>query len=108
MRNAFAQLALSVIWFQSLAQTAHSPIKAHYVQLGSCSKQFCDVFSFTNNQAVLSYLKNASAGVYGEQRFLLKEEGMYSMGFALPTEAGGFGFQVNFLDLVITVNRSLG
>ena len=60
------------------------------------SKQFTDVFSFTNNQAALSFLKNASAGVYSEQRFLLKETSLYSMAIALPTSAGGFGVQANY------------
>jgi hypothetical protein len=96
VRNAFAQLALSIILFPGHAQTVHSPIEAHYVQLGTYSKQFCDVFSFTNNQAALSYLKTASAGVYGEQRFLLKETSMYSLAIALPAAGGGFGFQANY------------
>jgi hypothetical protein len=96
VKKAFAQLALSIILSPGFAQTVHSPIKAYYTQLGTYSKQFCDVFSFTHNQAALSYLKTASAGVYGEQRFLLKETSMYSLAIALPATAGGFGFQANY------------
>jgi len=96
VRKAFAQLALSIISLQSAAQIVHSPVRAHYVQLGTYSKDFCDVFSFTNNQAALSSLKTASAGVYGEQRFLLKEASMYSMAVAVPAAAGGFGLQANY------------
>jgi len=96
VRKAFAQVALSIISFQTLAQTVHSPIGVHYVQFGTYSKNFCDVFSFTNNQAALSSLKNASAGVYSEQRFLLKETSMYTFAVALPTSAGGFGFAANY------------
>jgi hypothetical protein len=62
----------------------------------TCSKEFTDVFSFTNNQAVLSSYRNVQGGVYGEQRFLLKETSFFSMAIALPTSAGGFGFQANY------------
>jgi hypothetical protein len=96
VRKAFAQLALSIISLQSTAQIVHSPVRAHYVQLGTYSKEFCDVFSFTNNQAALSALKTACAGVYGEQRFLLKEASMYSMAVAVPAAGGCFGLQANF------------
>jgi len=96
VRKAFAQLALSIISLQGTAQAVHSPVRAHYVQLGTYSKEFCDVFSFTNNQAALSSIKTASAGVYGEQRFSLKEASMYSLAFSLPTVAGGFGLQTDY------------
>ncbi len=96
MRRAFAQLALSIISLNCFSQIVHSPIQAHYVHAATYSKEFADVFSFTNNQAALSSLKNAGIGVYGEQRFLLKEASMYSLAFALPTSAGGFGFQANY------------
>ena len=60
------------------------------------SKDFTDVFSFANNQAALCDLKSASVGVYSEQRFLLQETSVYSLAFALPTVAGGFGFGANY------------
>jgi len=96
VKIVFAQLALSIISLNCFGQIIHSPIQAHYVHAATYSKDFADVFSFTDNQAALSSLKNISAGVYGEQRFLLKETSMYSMAFALPTSSGSFGFQANY------------
>ncbi|MBS1974938.1 MAG: hypothetical protein JST13_11345, partial [Bacteroidetes bacterium] len=39
---------------------------------------------------------NAAVGVYGEQRFLLKETSFYSFAFALPTSSGSFGAVANY------------
>jgi len=89
-------MAMSILSNGCFCQVVHSPIRAHYITATSYSKEFTDVFSFINNQAALISLKSAGAGVYGEQRFLLKETSMYSLAFALPTSEGGFGFEANY------------
>ena len=96
MGKIFAQLALSIFSFTCFGQIVHSPIQPYYVRSSTYSKQFADVFSFTNNQAALCALKSTSVGVYSEQRFLLKETSFYSLAFALPTASGNFGFQANY------------
>ncbi len=116
MRKIFAQLALSIISSVCLAQTIHSPIQAHYVHAATYSKEFTDIFSFTDNQAALCALKSPSVGVYSEQKFLLKETSFYSLAFALPTSSGSFGFQTNYFgysdynesQLGIAYGKSLG
>ncbi len=96
MRRAFAQLALSIISLNCFGQIIHSPVQANYVHSATYAKEFADAFSFSNNQAALTSLKTITAGVYGEQKFLLRESSMYSFVFVLPTSAGGFGFQANY------------
>jgi hypothetical protein len=49
-------------------QTVRRPVAAVYTGLGAYSINHVDVFSFSNNQASLAQMKNASAGVYGERR----------------------------------------
>ena len=53
-----------------------------------------DVFSFVNNQAALAQIKNASAGVYGEKRFMMAATSMYSAAVAIPSHRGNFGMNL--------------
>ncbi|MEO6489828.1 MAG: hypothetical protein ABIO04_07820 [Ferruginibacter sp.] len=78
------------------AQSLRYSISMPYLNLGAYSKQQADVFSFTGNQAALASLKDISAGVYGERRFLLSENSLYSVAAAIPTSLGNFGLQVNY------------
>jgi hypothetical protein len=78
------------------AQTLRKPISANYIGLGAYSLNHVDVFSFTSNQASLAQIQQASAGVYGERRFLLSELNNYSVAIALPTSSGNFGLKTNY------------
>jgi hypothetical protein len=78
------------------SQALRQPISAVYVGLGAYSTKHVDVFSVGNNQAALAQIKQASAGVYGEQRFLLAATSMYSLAAAIPTSKGNFGINVKY------------
>lgn len=98
------------------SQALRQPVSAVYVGLGAYSTQQNDVFSFTNNQAALAQVKSASAGVYGERRFLLNETSLYSAALAVPSSLGNFGVNVKYLgyknfnesQLGLAYGRSLG
>lgn len=79
-----------------ISQSLKKPIAASYIGLGAYSMHQVDVFSVTSNQAVLAQIKNTSAGVYGEKRFLLAETNMYSAIIAMPTKDGNFAFQADY------------
>jgi hypothetical protein len=87
-----------LLFFFSLAngQTVRRPVAALYTGLGAYSLTHADVFSFTNNQATLAQIKNASAGVYGERRFLLEELSLYQLAVAVPTGSGNFGLKAGY------------
>ncbi len=85
-------LLLPVGFSQSLRQ----PISAIYVGLGAYSVQHNDAFSFTNNQAALAQIKNVTAGVYGEQRFLLSATSLYTAAVAIPGKNGNFGVNLKY------------
>jgi hypothetical protein len=78
------------------AQTLRKPISANYTGLGAYSINHVDVFSFTSNQASLAQIQNASAGIYGERRFLLSELNNYTAVIAVPTNTGNFGLKTNY------------
>jgi len=91
-------LILSLICFNLFinGQTVRRPVAAVYAGLGSYSINHVDVFSFTNNQASLAQLKYASAGVYGERRFMLDELSLYQLAIAVPTNSGNFGIKAGY------------
>ncbi len=78
------------------SQTVRSPVSASYIGLGAYSNSHIDVFSFHSNQASLAGIKNATAGIYGEKRFLLNELGLYDAAIALPTSSGNFGLDARY------------
>jgi hypothetical protein len=80
----------------ALSQTLRRPIAAPYIGFGAYSFNHTDVFSFTSNQASLAQMKNASAGVYGERRFMLGELNNYNAAIALPTRSGNFGLKAGY------------
>jgi hypothetical protein len=97
VRKIFSRLIISLLLYNcSLAQTIHSPVQPQYVQFGAYSKNFQDAFSFVSNQASLSSSKQACAGAYSEQRFLLKELNLSTIAVAVPLKSGGVGFQANY------------
>ena len=53
-----------------------------------------DVWSANQNQAGLAYVDQLSAGLYYENRFLLKETGIKAGVVAIPTKSGTFGVSV--------------
>ena len=84
------------ISYKTGAQVTRRPVASPYIGLGAYSISHADVFSFTSNQASLAQMKNISAGVYGERRYLLSELNYYTAAVALPTSSGNFGLQTGY------------
>jgi hypothetical protein len=76
-----------------LPQTLHSPVAAGYMQFGAYNKKFADALSFCSNQAALAEIKEACAGVYSTEGFLLKELTRSTLAVAVPLKNAGFGMQ---------------
>lgn len=89
-------LVFSCYYVLSQAQILRRPVAAGYTGFGAYSLNHVDVFSFTTNQASLAQLKNISAAVYGERRFLLSELNNYTGVIGLPTNSGNFGLKANY------------
>jgi hypothetical protein len=89
-------LLILSITITTSGQHLRRPVPSNYTGLGAYSVTHADVFSFTANQASLAQLKNASAGVYAEQRYFLEELNSYTAAFGLPTQSGSFGLKMNY------------
>lgn len=96
MRKFYFSFTIILFSCQAFCQGVRQPIAARYIGLGAYSKNHVDAFSFTSNQAALAQIKNTSAGVYGEKRFLLASTNLYSAVAVLPTKQGNFGLQADY------------
>ena len=96
LTKPFLILLFLSIHFIINGQSVRRPVAAVYAGLGSYSINHVDVFSFINNQASLAQMKSASAGVYGERRFMLDELSLYQLAIALPTNSGNFGVKAGY------------
>jgi hypothetical protein len=81
----------------AIAQGAHSPLSSLYTGIGTYSKHFKDAFSVTSNQATLADFEHSAAGIYGEQRFGVKELRTMSASLVFPVRYGGMGVHINHL-----------
>jgi len=100
----------------SYSQIFRTPVTTTFTRLNAYSALRGDAFSFASNQAALSSVKNVSAGIYSERRFLLKEMSLYTAAVAMPTASGNFGCKADYsgdasyneTGLALAYGRSLG
>lgn len=76
------------------AGNENRPIGARAAGLGQAALTLTDVWSAHHNQAGLGHIKQFSAGVYYESRFLVPELGLSGAALALPAGKGAFGISI--------------
>jgi hypothetical protein len=96
VRKIFFGFIYSFLSFASSSQTVRTLVTTVFTRLNTYSTLHANAFSFGSNQAALNSVKNISAGVYSERRFLLKEMSLYSAALVLPTPSGNFGFKGDY------------
>ncbi|HNH21434.1 MAG TPA: hypothetical protein PLY26_04770, partial [Ferruginibacter sp.] len=69
----FLLLILCDVSSSLYAQSVRYPLAQPYTGLSAYSSVQHDPLSFTGNQAALAQLTQAGLGIYGERRFMLKE-----------------------------------
>lgn len=74
-------------------QLAGSGTMTAYMSTDAYTNSHADGFSFLANQASLAQLKNASAGIYSERRFLLAELATTVAVLTMPVAAGNAGLK---------------
>ncbi|HEX8516075.1 MAG TPA: hypothetical protein VF868_07735 [Bacteroidia bacterium] len=94
MKNTLALIFASGLSFHAIAGNEDYAIGPRSAALGNASVSFSDVWSAHHNQAGLGFLKEISAGVSYENRFLVKEISVRGGAAALPFKAGTFGLGI--------------
>ena len=98
------------------AQVAKESGASGFYSLNNFSGQAPSAIVTAFNPAALSKIKNSSAGIFGEQRFLLKELAFYNFALAIQTKPGNFGIngyysgsvEFNSMSVGAAYGRSLG
>ncbi|MBC7412224.1 MAG: hypothetical protein H7331_07205 [Bacteroidia bacterium] len=70
------------------------PAGARSLGLSNTSATLTDVYAMHNNIAGIAPLKSVSAGLYVENRYLVKELTNYGIMAAIPTKKGNFGLNI--------------
>jgi hypothetical protein len=95
LRNTFILLSLLLSQIAG-AQSVRTPVSSAYTSVGAYSKNLSNALSFSWNQASLVHIKNISAGLLAEKRFLINDLSFYQAGIALPVNSGVFGFSGSY------------
>jgi hypothetical protein len=95
-RRAGSILIISLIILKSHAAGEFTTTGARAVSMGNTGVAFYDAWSGFNNQAGLGWCRNFSAGVYYENRFLLKEISTKAISAVLPVRKGAFGLSFSY------------
>jgi hypothetical protein len=90
------RLLIICLFFGHITYAADNyPVGSRSASVANASVTYGDVWSTFHNQAGLAFLKNASAGTYFENRFLISELGLRSLAVGVPTsKSGTFGLSV--------------
>jgi hypothetical protein len=94
------QFLLTLVSLWSIALLSAQPLLmpvGKNTATGSYSRHFQQVISTWNNPAGLSCLSSLAAGIYTENRFLLKGTSLYAAMVAIPVGSGAFGGSVTRL-----------
>lgn len=98
MRNVLLKICTASLCliFTSVtnATNGNDVIGSRATSLGGFSTTLSDLWSTNNNQAGLGFVNELSAGMYYENRFMLKETSYKAGAFVLPLKAGAFGLSI--------------
>ncbi|MBN8861030.1 MAG: hypothetical protein J0H29_21745 [Sphingobacteriales bacterium] len=109
MKNAnLIMVLLCYATLPSNAQNARQPVVTWYASSGAYSKDFSDAFTVYTNPASLAGTDHFSAGVYGEQRFMLTETGNYAAVIAIPSASGNFALTAEYFGYKAYNETTLG
>ncbi|MCX6294543.1 MAG: hypothetical protein NTX97_00515 [Bacteroidetes bacterium] len=95
MKKIYSIILSFGITFSIQAGNEDFPIGARSAGMGNASVSQSDVWSAHHNQAGLGFVRDISAGVYYENRFLLKELSIKGGVMALPVKGGTFGLCIS-------------
>src|SRR6218665_990551 len=91
MKHLYVTLLALGCSFAAIAGNEDYPIGARASAMGNASVSLCDMWSTHHNQAGLGFVRDIGAGVYYENRFMIKEISVRGGTVAVPVKAGTFG-----------------
>lgn len=92
----------------SFAGSDNSPVGARSAGIANASVTLSDVWSVHHNQAGLGFVKSAGAGIYYENRFMMKELSLKGGAAVYPIKAGTFGVSVSSFGYTLYSENKIG
>lgn len=80
----------------SFAQNDNYPVGSRSAGMGNASATFSDVWAVSHNQAGLAKIEKPTVGLHYENKFIVKEYGLQSLAFVMPTKSGNFGLSLSY------------
>ncbi len=96
MRFSFTLLLFFGLLIAGKAQSEWSAQGGRSAAMGLSSAAVIDFWSINNNQAGMAFYNKTAAGIYFENRFLVKEAGTQTGAFMLKTKHGVIGATVGY------------
>jgi hypothetical protein len=95
MKNCYSLLIFAFTSVTGLAANENFPAGARASALGNAAAALSDTWSAVHNHAGLGFVRTPAAGIYYENRFLIKELSTRSAVLAIPVKAGTLGFSLS-------------
>ncbi|HPE35087.1 MAG TPA: hypothetical protein PLI65_09845 [Bacteroidales bacterium] len=108
MRKHFSYLLLILITPFISAATGNVPEGGRSAAMGNASAALTDFWSLQNNQAGLAFYHQMAAGIYFENRFLVKELSLRAGGVVMPVRAGVFGLNASYFGYELYNESKIG
>lgn len=109
MKHSFTIILISLLLTQtSLAGNDNTPTGGRSSAMGSASVALSDFWSVHNNQAGLAGFTNIAAGIYFENRYLMKELSQKSGAFVMPSRSGVFGMSYDYFGSTLYNESKIG
>jgi hypothetical protein len=80
----------------ALTASDNYPFGGRAAGMGNAAVSLYDFWAVSHNQAGLARMETAAAGVYVENRFMVKELSLGAGAFVLPTHSGVFGLSFTY------------
>jgi hypothetical protein len=90
----FCFISFSLLFYQGNAGNEFTCIGGRGNAMGNTAVASSETWSVFNNQAGLAWSREVSAGIYLENRYLLRETSLKAAAFAIPFKIGSFGLSV--------------
>jgi hypothetical protein len=94
MKNIYITIGIIITNYVAASAQITLPAGARSLGLSNTSVTHTDVYAMHNNIAGIGAIKSFNAGLYVENRYLVKELTNYGILAALPTKKGNFGIDV--------------
>ncbi|MBX7107806.1 MAG: hypothetical protein K1X61_04070 [Chitinophagales bacterium] len=76
--------------------------------MGGTGITLTDMFAVFNNQASMAFVKDVTAGIFTERRFMMSELGYHAGGVVLPTRSGVFGLSAAYAGFDVYNEKKAG